>query len=404
MKKLLVLVLASFSISIAQEPIDEKQLMFGVTGVLPNEIVTHTISAQGIVWELQAGINWIKSLPADPQLNPLYFNSVESEGNVDPNSSGWYAAFNFKWRQPPTPLYPSWGLGLYKISNSKNPDKYFYLDARESKYGSGGGIDVDIHIWYDHTTNKYKYRKLGVGWIQVDNDGDVVSVWEIKNREYFKPNLLEDYWVNVLVLVNDGQDHPRLIWAPYPSLDFGVNYYKIYKRKQSPNFALLTTTTIEEFIDYDEVLITGPPQGNETSAEYRITAVGMWQDTPGFETGPTNIVRARVEGEIPWKIGTGYHNIADQINYPKLDQNYPNPFNPTTTIKISLPEDSDVSLKIYDVLGREIAVLLNNYLEAGDYSVYFDLSTISKDISSGVYLYKLTTENQILARKMIIAK
>jgi methionine-rich copper-binding protein CopC len=61
-------------------------------------------------------------------------------------------------------------------------------------------------------------------------------------------------------------------------------------------------------------------------------------------------------------------------------------------------------LKVYDILGREIAVLVNNYLEAGEYSVYFDVVSVNKEISSGIYFYKLGAADQILTRKMILTK
>jgi hypothetical protein len=68
-----------------------------------------------------------------------------------------------------------------------------------------------------------------------------------------------------------------------------------------------------------------------------------------------------------------------------LMQNYPNPFNPTTTIRYALPTPSKVSLKLYDMLGREVASLVDEEKEAGEYNVHFEM----KDVASGVYFYRL---------------
>ena len=83
-----------------------------------------------------------------------------------------------------------------------------------------------------------------------------------------------------------------------------------------------------------------------------------------------------------------------------LSQNYPNPFNPTTKINFDLPVNSKVSLKIYDITGREISMLLNETKDAGFYSVSFNAS----GFPSGVYFYKLVTQNFSEIKRMILVK
>src|SRR5690606_29282765 len=83
-----------------------------------------------------------------------------------------------------------------------------------------------------------------------------------------------------------------------------------------------------------------------------------------------------------------------------LYQNYPNPFNPTTTIKYELPGESKVVLKIYDVLGIEVATLINEVQKAGYKEIKFDAS----DYSSGIYMYRLITGNKIFTKKMMVLK
>jgi len=86
----------------------------------------------------------------------------------------------------------------------------------------------------------------------------------------------------------------------------------------------------------------------------------------------------------------------------KLYQNYPNPFNPTTTINYSIPIESFVTIKIYDLLGKEVATLVNEFQKPGTYN--YQLSTSNYQLSSGVYFYQLQAGNFIATKKLILLK
>lgn len=93
----------------------------------------------------------------------------------------------------------------------------------------------------------------------------------------------------------------------------------------------------------------------------------------------------------------------DEPNFPKsfyLYQNYPNPFNPTTTIRYEIPKASFVSLKIYDLLGREVATLVNGEKNAGSYEAKFDGSKLS----SGIYFYRMKAGSFINTKKFVLLK
>ncbi len=91
----------------------------------------------------------------------------------------------------------------------------------------------------------------------------------------------------------------------------------------------------------------------------------------------------------------------DQIvNKFVLEQNYPNPFNPETTINFTIPRNANVSLKVYDVIGREVAVLMNEYKTAGSYSVKFNAGKLS----SGLYIYRLEANGISISKKMMLLK
>jgi photosystem II stability/assembly factor-like uncharacterized protein len=101
---------------------------------------------------------------------------------------------------------------------------------------------------------------------------------------------------------------------------------------------------------------------------------------------------------------------SDLYSNYSLEQNYPNPFNPSTKIKFNIPQDvksetRDVTLKIYDVLGNEVATLVNEDLSPGEYEVEFSAGHESFPvITSGVYLYQLKADDYIETKKMLLIK
>ena len=98
---------------------------------------------------------------------------------------------------------------------------------------------------------------------------------------------------------------------------------------------------------------------------------------------------------------TAVSNISNTL--PKqysLSQNFPNPFNPTTQIRFSIPEASNVKLTIYDAVGREVGVLVNNYLTAGTYNYTWNAGSFA----SGIYFYRIEAKNFVMVKKMVLLK
>ena len=93
------------------------------------------------------------------------------------------------------------------------------------------------------------------------------------------------------------------------------------------------------------------------------------------------------------------------ISRPVLNGNYPNPFNPTTTISFSLPTEQDIELTIYNIKGQKIKTIYSGTADVGDHSIIWEGKDNSdKQVSSGIYFYKLTTNNKELTRKMLMMK
>jgi hypothetical protein len=109
-----------------------------------------------------------------------------------------------------------------------------------------------------------------------------------------------------------------------------------------------------------------------------------------------NFVRL-VRGGLVSDVNENKTSLPDQF---KLEQNYPNPFNPTTQIVVSIPESGTYTLKVYDVLGKEVATLLNDNITAGAHTFNFDAS----NLTSGIYFYTFSGNNFSQTKKMMLIK
>ncbi|MBO6523860.1 MAG: T9SS type A sorting domain-containing protein [Balneolaceae bacterium] len=163
------------------------------------------------------------------------------------------------------------------------------------------------------------------------------------------------------------------------------------------------TQTVESSTDPN-----APGSGSSTMFEEHFLMVGAWKgninNIPGFDEGKMS---QYANDEIARYAGASYEGLVssedESLNANKfsLHQNYPNPFNPATTITYELSEQGNVELKVFDLLGREVAILINNQVQSvGIYSVNFDASALS----SGIYTYQLKANDVILKKKMTLIK
>ncbi|MBT8380292.1 MAG: T9SS type A sorting domain-containing protein [Ignavibacteria bacterium] len=175
-----------------------------------------------------------------------------------------------------------------------------------------------------------------------------------------------------------------------------MDEYHIYKFITSWQYVTSTSNTYYE--DTDEDYCTAPPPQqctNEHNISYRITA----EDLGSNESDYSNTVVARVLGGPPAKLGGGNSGSSAVVEY-SLKQNYPNPFNPTTTIDYSIKSAGIVTLKVYDMLGKVVASLVNERKESGNYSVTFKAT----NLPSGIYIYKLTAGKFTETKKLLLLR
>ena len=139
-----------------------------------------------------------------------------------------------------------------------------------------------------------------------------------------------------------------------------------------------------------------------------VLPVGLPVGTPHLvdveNDGDADLFVLTNDGDLYFVENLTYTNIVSESpalsrNF-HLHQNYPNPFNPSTTIEFDMPKTSEVTLKIFNILGEEVATLLSASLLSGSHSVEWDASSLA----SGVYLYRLKAEDYVETRKMILMR
>ncbi len=173
---------------------------------------------------------------------------------------------------------------------------------------------------------------------------------------------------------------------------FEGNEHFVHANKVSEGIAKFLFASAEGQMDAFEL---GSLKFKKSNAILSSTVSSLYKINGGSpQTGPTlslDGVTSAQEEVIP----TDY----------KLSQNYPNPFNPTTTIEFALPQADHVSIKIYDMLGREVATLINDQRSAGNHSIAWNgLNDYGQKVSSGSYIYRITAGNFVETKKMMLLK
>jgi hypothetical protein len=148
-----------------------------------------------------------------------------------------------------------------------------------------------------------------------------------------------------------------------------------------------------------------------TNGELRVLAYDL--STNSIPAGKTPLLQIEgdvelIEAEIADYHGNPLLTRVDQVLLPEnysLDQNYPNPFNPRTVVEFALPKAGEVTLEVYNVAGQRVAILATGRHEAGYHQVAFDaVDDYGRQLASGVYLYRLTTDGFTQTRKMLLIK
>jgi len=313
-------------------------------------------------------------------------------------------------------LINEFAYGVYKFYIEQY-SAYFYIDYRDAYYGyytNCPGFCNDIFIKYEKNLDKFFYLPCDcdannpddINWQSIDN-GDVLYYFKIQEQPAPNTSLFPNYWANSLVLTQTSTNHPRLVWGPNPS--FSTTNYKVYRAVSNTpvsdpstlSYALRYTSpnaSTFSFTDGDILIGTGQ------YFYYYVTACQVRTPKPVWESERSNYTS--VHGGMYKKANVESKSEEALITDYKLTQNYPNPFNPSTIISYQIPTKSFVTLKVYDVLGNEIATLVNEEKAAGTYQVNFSNQQITnyKPLASGMYFYTLTAGKFTDTKKFILLK
>lgn len=262
------------------------------------------------------------------------------------------------------------------IDNSGNlyfaDEQYFYSISSEGqinwKYGelyfdmySIPAIDYDGHIYAIATDTTSPFYKILISFTYAGN---------IRWQYVFDDQINDDFW-QPLICDSEG--------TIYVGSTNGYNYYAI-----SNNGALLWKLPLD-------------------IAEQQVDLTGTISDDGTLYLGVhgASFIQSSIKTLIAIRdTVTSVKDVNNTILDYQLQQNYPNPFNSTTNIKYSIPQAGKVTLKVYDLMGSEVATLLDRFQETGSYDVIFQ----ADNLVSGIYFYRLQTGDFIATKKLIFLK
>jgi M6 family metalloprotease-like protein len=206
-----------------------------------------------------------------------------------------------------------------------------------------------------------------------------------------KPQNLKSVWYS---------NHPKITWEANVEAD--ISFYKIYKMIEGETGwgHVKTVSHFPAAPSYEWIDIYVNPGGKwdpQYNIHYKISAVDN-TDKESIYSDESTIYGSTY---YLWKQNNSDVNQT-QVKENSLQQNYPNPFNPSTLISYQIPANSLVTLKVFDILGNEVAILVNEWQDAGSYNAQF--TTSGKRLASGMYFYTLTAGKFTDTKKLILMK
>ena len=330
-----------------------------------------------------------------------YLDSARVSGNVvinnNPTDPG---GVNADWHSD--------NLQTYKVNSVLVDNNYFY---QENKY-KGVGTQViftaevfdrpGIHIYYNNVIIRNVPNAYDAAIRTKGDDGKIVY---ILNNTFLGYGRVQQADCNGYLENNIFSVYPGYKWDSYSSFGSSATisnnliydpdnaFYPIPGSiEDNPKFVNDSFTSFDGRLDAGSSAID---RGKDIKS--LVESFGLeWKNVDGVpRTQTPNIGAYSAYGST-----TGVSETTNTPDKFVLTQNYPNPFNPSTKISYTIPQGANVRLKVYDVTGREVKTLVDEFQSKGNYNINFNAS----DLPSGIYFYRLTAGNFANTKKMILLK
>jgi len=280
--------------------------------------------------------------------------------------------------------YPA--IKKWLLSDTSNNVKNLFFTSQD--YGCVVGPNcADITF----SNGSFEYDYLGISQIGPQDVGSTTRPFQLIPQ----PNEVTNY------LIKYNSDSATSLWH-YPTFELNFSGY--------PDAIVLRAGVIPLFKDGSGNNVLGVRNsGSGFNTIYCAFDVGALQFRSDTSVSPANDPRYKVIRNVESLANVFFDKVTtvstesdnnEIVTSFALSQNYPNPFNPATTIKYSLPTSGVATIKIFDILGREIKTLVNEHKDAGEYSITFN----AFDLPSGIYFYQLRAGTSTATKKMLLLK
>ncbi len=320
------------------------------------------LSQSKIVKTTNAGVNWFY-IPSNEIGG--HISSIKSFGNV---------------------FFATTATGIFKSTNSG--ENWIRILPQFGEFGSSYFLNEFTGFAAYDLGFLYKTTNGGINWTQT-----ILSGFEYAHTIFFTD-------------VNNGfviLDTTSFISKILRTTNGGTSWFEVNPGLQNHFWSIYFTNTNTGYISGSGGNII---KTTDAGVSWSISWTGGWNVTfrdlhffdpyKGFACGGNSLILKTING--------GFIGIEPISNYIpgdfSLSQNYPNPFNPNTNIKFSIPKLANVKLAVYDLLGREVESLVNQQLTPGTYEVNWNAAKFS----SGIYMYRLITDDFSMVKKMSLIK
>lgn len=349
----------------------------------------------------------------DPNSDPLEFKIFNKPEGASFNETG-VNNYTFNW----TPAYDQ--AGVYSVvfevlddrgGSAKDSTEITVLDVNRKPVIVGY-----TPIQPDTTITQGNMVSFSIN--AMDPDGDQITIFWTKNGQnvaagaiynYFSPPEYNGY-EEIVAFVSDGKEAVPKTWSISVITKVELEFFTAGVARSGQGVELAWRTTSEQDNLGFNVFRSNRVDGNFSKINGEMIPANSngtysYVDRSVF---PGQIYYYKLEDISIQGLKVFHGPAMAEMNIPEefsLEQNYPNPFNPETTIRFQLPNSADVHLAIYNILGQEVRVLIDKNMELGFHSVVWDGRDNSGNlVTSGIYYYRIRSENFSDLRKMLLMK